>query len=49
MLLDITCCPKVNGYDICRAVRERSLDYPIVMLTARGQEEDIVRGLNLGR
>jgi DNA-binding response OmpR family regulator len=47
MLLDIM-LPKVNGYDICRAVREHALDYPIVMLTARGQEEDIVLGLNLG-
>jgi DNA-binding response OmpR family regulator len=47
MLLDIM-LPKVNGYEICRAVREHALDYPIVMLTARGQEEDVVLGLNLG-
>jgi DNA-binding response OmpR family regulator len=47
MLLDIM-LPRVNGYEICRAVRQRALDYPIVMLTARGQEEDIVLGLNLG-
>jgi DNA-binding response OmpR family regulator len=47
MLLDIM-LPKVNGYEICRAVREHGLDYPIVMLTARGQEEDVVLGLNLG-
>jgi DNA-binding response OmpR family regulator len=47
MLLDIM-LPKVNGYEICRAVRAHSLDYPILMLTARGQEEDVVLGLNLG-
>ena len=47
MLLDIM-LPKVSGYDICRAVREHGLDYPIIMLTARGQEEDVVLGLNLG-
>ena len=47
MLLDIM-LPKVNGYEICRAVRAHQLDYPIVMLTARGQEEDVVLGLNLG-
>ena len=47
MLLDIM-LPKVNGYEICRAVRQHALDYPIVMLTARGQEEDVVLGLNLG-
>jgi DNA-binding response OmpR family regulator len=47
ILLDIM-LPKVNGYEICRAAREHSLDVPIIMLTARGQEEDIVLGLNLG-
>lgn len=40
--------PKVNGYEICRAVRERGLDMPILMLTAKSQEEDVVLGLNLG-
>ena len=47
VLLDIM-LPKVNGYEICRAVREHGLDVPIIMLTAKGQEEDIVLGLNLG-
>jgi DNA-binding response OmpR family regulator len=47
ILLDIM-LPKMNGYEICRTVRERRLDVPIIMLTAKGQEEDIVLGLNLG-
>jgi len=47
LLLDIM-LPRVNGYEICRAVRERGLEMPILMLTAKGQEEDIVLGLNLG-
>ena len=47
ILLDIM-LPKVNGYEICRVVRSRGLDVPIIMLTARGQEEDIILGLNLG-
>ncbi len=47
ILLDIM-LPKLNGYEICRAVRARGLDIPIIMLTAKGQEEDIIRGLNLG-
>jgi DNA-binding response OmpR family regulator len=47
LLLDLM-LPKVNGYEICRAVRARKLDFPIIMLTAKGQEEDIVRGLELG-
>jgi DNA-binding response OmpR family regulator len=47
ILLDVM-LPKVNGYEICRQLRERGLEMPIVMLTARGQEEDLVLGLNLG-
>ena len=40
--------PKVNGYEICRRVRQEGLDVPIIMLTAKGQESDVVLGLNLG-
>lgn len=47
VLLDIM-LPGLNGFEICRLARERALDMPIIMLTARGQEEDIVRGLELG-
>ena len=47
ILLDIM-LPRVNGYEICRAVREHGLEMPILMLTAKGQEEDIILGLNLG-
>lgn len=47
ILLDIM-LPRVNGYEICRTVRERGMEMPILILTAKGQEEDIVLGLNLG-
>ena len=47
ILLDIM-LPKINGYEICRLIREEKLDMPIIMLTAKGQESDIVLGLNLG-
>ncbi len=47
VLLDLM-LPKVDGYEICRAARSRKLDMPIIMLTAKGQEDDIVRGLELG-
>ena len=47
ILLDIM-LPSVNGYEICRLVRKEKLDMPIIMLTAKGQEADIVLGLNLG-
>lgn len=47
LLLDLM-LPKVNGYEVCKSVRARQLDLPIIMLTAKGQEDDIVRGLELG-
>jgi DNA-binding response OmpR family regulator len=47
VLLDIM-LPRMNGYEICRALRARKLEMPIVMLTAKGQEEDVIRGLELG-
>jgi DNA-binding response OmpR family regulator len=40
--------PKLNGYEVCRQIRGQGLEVPIIMLTAKGQEEDIVRGLELG-
>jgi DNA-binding response OmpR family regulator len=47
VILDIM-LPKINGYEICRLVREAGLVMPIIMLTAKGEESDIVLGLNLG-
>jgi len=47
VVLDIM-LPKVNGYEICRLIREEGIDVPIIMLTAKGHESDIVTGLNLG-
>jgi DNA-binding response OmpR family regulator len=47
IVLDIM-LPKVNGYEICRLVRKAGLEMPILMLTAKGQESDVVLGLNLG-
>ena len=40
--------PKVNGYEICCAARSRHVHTPIIMLTARNAEEDMLRGLQLG-
>jgi two-component system response regulator VicR len=39
--------PGIDGFEVCRLIRERS-SRPIIMLTARGAEEDKVRGLRLG-
>ena len=40
--------PGKSGFEICREVRGRGMDTPIIMLTARAQEVDRVRGLELG-
>ena len=47
ILLDLM-LPRVNGYEICRAVRAQGIDVPVLMLTAKGQEQDVILGLNLG-
>ena len=47
IVLDVM-LPHVNGYEICREVRAHGLDVPIVMLTAKAQEADIILGLDLG-
>ncbi len=42
--------PNVSGIEICRQMRARveTRDIPIIMLTARGEDEDRIRGLNTG-
>jgi DNA-binding response OmpR family regulator len=46
VLIDIM-MPEMNGWDLCRTIRKNS-DVPIIMVTAREQKEDIVKGLKLG-
>jgi two-component system, OmpR family, alkaline phosphatase synthesis response regulator PhoP len=47
IVLDVM-LPRMNGFDVCRAVRQRGVTTPILMLTARGQVVDKVVGLKLG-
>ena len=47
ILLDIM-MPKMDGFEVCRQLRESGFTTPIIMLTARSQEMDVVRGLELG-
>ena len=47
IILDIM-LPKINGFEICSRLRDKKLNTPIIMLTAKDQEQDIVMGLNLG-
>lgn len=46
VLLDIM-MPKMDGYEVCRKIREKS-NMPIIMLTARADEVDKVLGLEMG-
>lgn len=47
IILDVM-LPKKNGYDICRDVRQKGIETPILMLTAKGETIDKVLGLKLG-
>jgi len=47
IILDLM-LPKMNGYEVCRKVRDKGVTTPILMLTARGEEVDRVLGLDLG-
>lgn len=47
ILLDVM-LPGGNGMDVCRTLRQRGIQTPILMLTARGQVVDRVVGLKLG-
>ena len=40
--------PRMSGLDLCRRLRTEDIQVPVLMLTARGQEADRVRGLDLG-
>ena len=47
ILLDLM-LPGMDGFEVCRRIREAGSSVPIVMLTAREEEDDKVRGLELG-
>jgi DNA-binding response OmpR family regulator len=47
IILDIM-LPGIDGYEVCSHIRARNLDMPIIMLTARDEECDVVLGLNSG-
>jgi len=47
ILLDIM-LPGMDGFEICNRVRSQDRDQPIIMLTARSSDEDIIQGLSLG-
>lgn len=47
VVLDVM-MPRKSGYDVCREIRGMDADVPILFLTAKAEEEDVVLGLGLG-
>ncbi|RJR31298.1 DNA-binding response regulator [Candidatus Parcubacteria bacterium] len=47
IILDIM-MPKLSGIDVCKKVRELKIFIPIIMLTAKDGQNDIINGLNVG-
>ncbi len=47
IILDVM-LPKMNGYEICEALRKRDIETPVIFLTAKVQERDKILGFDLG-
>ncbi|MFC1552803.1 response regulator transcription factor [Candidatus Latescibacterota bacterium] len=47
VILDIM-LPKRNGYEVCKSLKKEIPELPIIMLTAKSQEAEIITGLELG-
>jgi heavy metal response regulator len=47
VILDIM-LPKMDGVEVCKKLREKKIETPIIMLTARNTVEDRIRGLDAG-
>ena len=47
VILDIM-LPGIDGYEVCRRLRKENQELPILMLTAKGDTSDRVRGLDIG-
>jgi DNA-binding response OmpR family regulator len=47
IILDVN-LPKLDGFAVCRAIRQAQDDIPIIMLTVHDEEDDMVTGLGLG-
>lgn len=47
IILDIM-LPKINGLDLCKSLREDGIDTPVLMLTARDNQQDVLDGFDHG-
>ncbi|MGH9021982.1 MAG: response regulator transcription factor [Acidimicrobiia bacterium] len=47
VLLDVM-LPDLDGFEVCRRMRQEGAEMPVLFLTARGATEDMVRGLTVG-
>ena len=47
VILDVM-LPGINGFDVCQSLREKIPTQPILMLTAKGSEDDVVEGFKRG-
>ncbi len=47
IILDLM-LPDVSGYQVCEQIRRRNVNAPIIMLTAKSQDYDKIRGLKVG-
>ena len=47
ILLDVM-LPGMDGFEICNRIRAQDRDQPVIMLTAKSTDEDIIQGLSLG-
>lgn len=47
VLLDVM-LPELDGFSVCRQLRESHPQLPVLMLTAKGSEDDVLRGFEVG-
>ena len=47
IVLDVM-LPGIDGFEICNRIRQQDRQQPVIMLTAKSSDEDIVQGLTLG-
>lgn len=47
ILLDLM-LPEKNGFEVCKILRDRDINIPIIMLTAKSDEPDKIKGLEIG-